>query len=451
MRRFLPWFVAVGVGLVLDTVVALPLVGQQPTRDHYTPSFGLSGAGTLDAPRTNATTTYEQRPGWNAGAWFNLPLGLGISVEPQLHYWSMSSRHTVIAQRSAQQRNAPRPLLDNATTGFLSAPLLLKVHLGRVAALTVGGQADVALHVNDTPNYWTTDSITTMSLSGTGGIELFPHGRLAFFGRYTFGVSNLRTGTIIATDPSVQLQGAQVGVKWRLLGTRVRADSDGDGLLDALDKCPREKGAVKDNGCLPADTDKDGIRDTDDACPTTAGPAEHRGCEPPVVLDLDKDGVPDASDRCPNSAGSAALGGCADSDSDGLEDAMDRCPQAAGVAGLRGCPRLLGYRASDVTFEPGTAKLTAAGRGELDKVTAYLKMYPAMSVEFVGHTSNSVPLDVGIGLSVRRAEAARDFINLQGIALERMTVRGEGGRRPTTSNSTIEGRMLNNRVEAILR
>jgi OOP family OmpA-OmpF porin len=54
-------------------------------------------------------------------------------------------------------------------------------------------------------------------------------------------------------------------------------------------------------------------------------------------------------------------------------------------------------------------------------------------------------------LSVRRAEAARDFIGLQGIALERLSIRGEGGRRPATSNGTREGRLMNRRIEVILR
>jgi outer membrane protein OmpA-like peptidoglycan-associated protein len=106
---------------------------------------------------------------------------------------------------------------------------------------------------------------------------------------------------------------------------------------------------------------------------------------------------------------------------------------------------------SDVTFEGATARLTASGRAELDKVTAYLTMYPNVTAELVGHLDNLGSIDSGLGLSLRRAEAARDFIVIQGIALERLSVRSEGGRRPATSNRTAEGRMLNRRIEVILR
>jgi outer membrane protein OmpA-like peptidoglycan-associated protein len=52
---------------------------------------------------------------------------------------------------------------------------------------------------------------------------------------------------------------------------------------------------------------------------------------------------------------------------------------------------------------------------------------------------------------LRRAEEALEFIVIQWIALERLSVRSEGGRRPATSNRTAEGRMLNRRIEVILR
>lgn len=451
MPRFSEWFVVTSIALVLDATFVSSLGAQAATRDHYTPSFGVMGAATLDAPRTSAKVAYDQRPGWSAGAWFNVPLGFGISLEPQLNYWAMSARHpsAVAANRAA------RTLLDDATVGWLSAPLLIKVHAGRVFALTLGAQADMPLQVRDTPNYWTTDSIASVSFAGTAGFELLPHSRLVLFGRYTTGVSELRSGTVPAAAPTYRLQGAVVGLKWRIRGTHVRGDRDGDGVVDPRDRCEKEKGSAQNGGCPVPDTDKDGVPDDVDACPRDSGTADAKGCapppSPPPVLDIDGDGVPDTSDRCPRTAGSPQLNGCPDSDGDGFEDAVDKCPQAAGVATTRGCPRLLGFISSDVTFDPGTAKLTTKGRAELDKITAYLKMYPGVTVELVGHTSNSVPLDVGIGLSVRRAEAARDFLNIQGIALERMSVRGEGGRRPMTSNSTLEGRILNNRIEAILR
>lgn len=66
--------------------------------------------------------------------------------------------------------------------------------------------------------------------------------------------------------------------------TRVPADRDGDGLLDALDACPDVAG-VGENGCAPSrakvagvlDADRDGRADQADACPATAASTAN-GC-----------------------------------------------------------------------------------------------------------------------------------------------------------------------------
>ncbi|MBE2231263.1 MAG: thrombospondin type 3 repeat-containing protein, partial [Chitinophagaceae bacterium] len=49
---------------------------------------------------------------------------------------------------------------------------------------------------------------------------------------------------------------------------RPPADTDGDGIIDSLDKCPTQKGIEKYKGCPIPDTDKDGINDEEDKCPT---------------------------------------------------------------------------------------------------------------------------------------------------------------------------------------
>jgi hypothetical protein len=57
--------------------------------------------------------------------------------------------------------------------------------------------------------------------------------------------------------------------------------------------------------------------------------------------DADNDGVPDASDFCPNQRGPASLGGCPDTDGDGLIDQNDTCPGEAGPTSsstANGCP-----------------------------------------------------------------------------------------------------------------
>jgi len=53
-------------------------------------------------------------------------------------------------------------------------------------------------------------------------------------------------------------------------------------------------------------------------------------------------------------------------------------------------------------------------------------------------------------LSQRRAEAVRDAIVGQGVAADRLSVRGLGETRPVAGNDNAAGRQLNRRVEILL-
>jgi hypothetical protein len=53
-------------------------------------------------------------------------------------------------------------------------------------------------------------------------------------------------------------------------------DTDKDGIVDSLDKCPTVAGIAKYKGCPIPDTDKDGINDEQDKCPTVAGLAKYQ-------------------------------------------------------------------------------------------------------------------------------------------------------------------------------
>jgi len=74
------------------------------------------------------------------------------------------------------------------------------------------------------------------------------------------------------------------------------ADTDTDGVLDRDDFCPREAGPAP-KGCpiIDPDPDKDGIPVPCDQCPTERG-VKPDGCP---VRDSDGDGIPDDVDKCP--------------------------------------------------------------------------------------------------------------------------------------------------------
>lgn len=119
-------------------------------------------------------------------------------------------------------------------------------------------------------------------------------------------------------------------------------DTDGDGVIDLYDKCPEtpKRTKVDEKGC-PLDADGDGVFDDDDKCPNTpAGvKVDDRGCP----LDEDGDGVYDDKDECPGTPKGVTVNekGCPnDSDGDGVPDEADKCPDTPkGTAVDKdGCP-----------------------------------------------------------------------------------------------------------------
>ncbi|MEO8799545.1 MAG: amidohydrolase family protein, partial [Polyangiaceae bacterium] len=98
-------------------------------------------------------------------------------------------------------------------------------------------------------------------------------------------------------------------------------DSDGDGIADADDNCPKIFNPVRlmDN-TVQADSDGDGVGDACDRCPLDAS----NTCAKPDANDSDGDGVVNDEDNCPK----LANGDQADSDNDGIGNACDACPTA---------------------------------------------------------------------------------------------------------------------------
>lgn len=84
------------------------------------------------------------------------------------------------------------------------------------------------------------------------------------------------------------------------------ADTDGDGIPDAVDLCPDQGSGtygLDDTGCpinSATDSDNDGIYDSVDTCPNTPTneTANSQGCSTSQI-DTDGDGVLDKNDECP--------------------------------------------------------------------------------------------------------------------------------------------------------
>ncbi len=228
-------------------------------------------------------------------------------------------------------------------------------------------------------------------------------------------------------------------------------DRDGDGVLDADDKCPDVKGLASLNGC--PDRDGDGITDSEDKCPDVKGFARYQGCPIP---DTDKDGVNDEEDKCPTVPGLARLKGCPipDTDGDGVNDEEDKCINEKGPASNFGCPVIdekivarVTKAAQNVFFQTGSAKLLTKSNSKLNDVVTILNENPTYNVSIEGHTDNTGSADRNNELSNERAASVKAYLVSKGVSETRLKSAGFGQDKPVADNNTAAGRASNRRVE----
>ncbi|MFP2913448.1 OmpA family protein, partial [Pyxidicoccus sp. 3LFB2] len=242
------------------------------------------------------------------------------------------------------------------------------------------------------------------------------------------------------------------------------ADDDGDGILDGPDVCPGEAETRNDF------QDADGCPDDADAWKLVGPngqPVEPLVLRPEAA-DTDGDGLMDVDDRCPKAAedldGFEDGDGCpdADNDRDGVADAKDACPlEAEVINGARdedGCPDkgqtkvhvessrivILGK----VHFATGKDVILAKSFPLLQQVASVLKANPQLEqVRVEGHTDDQGADAANLDLSQRRANSVRAFLLQSGIAAERLEAVGHGETQPVDTNATAKGRENNRRVE----
>jgi outer membrane protein OmpA-like peptidoglycan-associated protein len=100
-----------------------------------------------------------------------------------------------------------------------------------------------------------------------------------------------------------------------------------------------------------------------------------------------------------------------------------------------------------VNFELGKAVLLPISKDILQDVARSLVANPEVRVEVGGHTDSTGPRALNERLSLERAEAVKAYLVENGVAADRMEVRGYASTQPVASNKTASGRAQNRRVE----
>ena len=70
-----------------------------------------------------------------------------------------------------------------------------------------------------------------------------------------------------------------------------------------------------------------------------------------------------------------------------------------------------------------------------------------VSIDVIGHTDNTGSEEYNMDLSIRRAEAVREYMVSHGVDASKINVYGEGESNPAASNETKDGRAENRRVD----
>jgi len=228
------------------------------------------------------------------------------------------------------------------------------------------------------------------------------------------------------------------------------SDSDRDGVSDDIDRCPNTPaGASVDSYGCEVDSDGDGVKDSMDKCPGT--PAGVRVDASGCPVDSDGDGVTDDKDKCPGTPAGAAVDadGCElDGDNDGVVDRLDECPDsAAGVqVDIKGCEIKEEITLRGVNFQSNSDRLLAGAESVLSDAAATLRKNPSITVEVAGHTDSDGSAEHNEGLSARRAQTVYDYLASNGVAEDRMSVRGYGESQPIADNTSAAGKAENRRV-----
>lgn len=281
-----------------------------------------------------------------------------------------------------------------------------------------------------------------------------------------------------------------------------KGDTDKDGILNSIDKCPNEPedfdGFEDSDGCPDFDNDNDGIKDTQDKCPDKSedidGFEDLDGCPED---DNDKDGILDANDKCPNEPedvdGFEDEDGCPDLDNDydGIKDADDKCPNEPetfnNYEDKDGCPDEVPVvkdtvktvvvpvipavpavqpkqekpvaetkplrKAPDefvihsaTTFRMNSSTIESDARPYLNNIADTLKKYPGERWRIEGHIDSKTASSNESGLSAKMAKAIQDYLVGRGIPASRFVLADMLDRFPIASNTTSFGRMKNRRV-----
>ena len=168
------------------------------------------------------------------------------------------------------------------------------------------------------------------------------------------------------------------------------------------------------------------------------------------TLDTDGDGLVDKNDKCPKLFGTEENEGCPDetASKENLLEEKDELDFENNTKKEKytksDVEKMI---ASNIYFELNLFSINPAERSKLNDIKNLLNSFPDIKIDIVGHASSDGPSDYNMLLSEKRANMVKmTLINL-GIDSSRLKVSFSGENEPTSSNISNKGKSKNRRVE----
>ncbi len=105
----------------------------------------------------------------------------------------------------------------------------------------------------------------------------------------------------------------------------------------------------------------------------------------------------------------------------------------------------------NVFFNFNSATLTRESDVEIHQLYLLLASNPRLDVLITGHTDNTGQEKINEALSLARAEAVAEALQIKGIQSQRIRTEGKGSSEPVAANTTAEGRKKNRRTTFVLQ
>ena len=107
-------------------------------------------------------------------------------------------------------------------------------------------------------------------------------------------------------------------------------------------------------------------------------------------------------------------------------------------------------RLSSLQFASGQSRISDKYNDLLRRVKDALNVYNDRKIRIEGHTDNQGDVKINQKISLKRAEAVRDFLIKAGVDAGRLKALGYGEVRPIASNEFEKGRAMNRRIDIVI-